>query len=66
MHSSRMCTACSLPYGGGVSLTETSPGQRHPLYGNERAVRILLECILVNLVVLITDVVVHCYCVVYR
>ena len=46
MHSSRMRTACSLPYWG-VSLTETPPGQTPPpRYGNERAVSIL-ECILV-------------------
>ena len=37
----------SLSKGGGVSVRETPLGQRPP-YGNERAVRILLECILVH------------------
>ena len=41
------------PQGGGglpdrdPPRTETSPGQKSPLYGKERVVRILLECIFV-------------------
>ena len=34
----------------GRAVRETSPGQRPPPYGNELAVRILLECILVSFV----------------
>ena len=30
------------------SLSRESPGQRHPLYGDEREVRILLECFIVS------------------
>ena len=39
-------TGVCLSTGEEVSLTD-SPGQRPPPYGKERAVRILLECILV-------------------
>ena len=33
--------------GEGVSLTETPPDRDPPLHGKKRAVRILLECILI-------------------